>query len=374
MLKPNPQYDASIVSLMNSIRKDFGIRTFHGTLPQADELLADGKYKNVVLLIWDGLGMNILEQHLKPNAFLRKNLVADISSVFPPTTAAAIPAFKSGLRPAETGWFGWSQYLEEVGRTAVLFKSKDQGTGEKIPGYDGALPILPYPTVEGDINHTSNARGWTLNSFKSQDGGIVYKNYRDMLRKIRENCKKDGRQYIYCYSSQPDHEIHFCGTEHKTVRRTVRQAQRVSKRLSKKLKDTLLFIVADHGLIDCAHHHVVQNNDFAATLEYVAEFDARVLGCRPKKGMEDEFLRQAKRLCGDGARIATKQEAIDEGWFGNDPGVSNEILDRRLPPYLILAQEYHAFTWKNYPQKWNHGVHSGCMEEEMRVPLIAVSR
>lgn len=64
-------YAQSLVSLISSIEAYFGLPPGHGTLGALDELL-DRKYKNIVLLLFDGMGISVLEKHLAPDSFLRK--------------------------------------------------------------------------------------------------------------------------------------------------------------------------------------------------------------------------------------------------------------------------------------------------------------
>lgn len=61
-------YEDCIVNLPGSILKKFGVHPSGKTLPLADELLKKD-YKNVVILILDGLGTCILEKHLKEDGF-----------------------------------------------------------------------------------------------------------------------------------------------------------------------------------------------------------------------------------------------------------------------------------------------------------------
>ena len=49
-------YKNSTICITNSIMKYFDIEPYHETLDELDKLLLDKKYKNVVLLILDGLG------------------------------------------------------------------------------------------------------------------------------------------------------------------------------------------------------------------------------------------------------------------------------------------------------------------------------
>ena len=66
-----------------------------------------GNIKNIVLLLFDGMGISVLEKHLAPDSFLRKHLVCPISSVFPPTTTAATTSVLTGRTRIEHGWLGW---------------------------------------------------------------------------------------------------------------------------------------------------------------------------------------------------------------------------------------------------------------------------
>lgn len=61
MIRPN--YENSIMSITNSLLKYYGATPHHATLPIVDDLLAKD-YKNVILLIMDGMGVNVLERNL----------------------------------------------------------------------------------------------------------------------------------------------------------------------------------------------------------------------------------------------------------------------------------------------------------------------
>ena len=84
-----PDYDRSILSIASSVLKHFGVTDCqHKTLPEFDKLL-EKNYKNIIVILLDGLGTSTLNYHLKETDFLRQHYVTDISSVFPSTTVAA---------------------------------------------------------------------------------------------------------------------------------------------------------------------------------------------------------------------------------------------------------------------------------------------
>ena len=59
-----PDYNNCIANLPNSILKKFGAEPAGDSLPLADKYL-EKDYKNIVLLLLDGMGISILERHLK---------------------------------------------------------------------------------------------------------------------------------------------------------------------------------------------------------------------------------------------------------------------------------------------------------------------
>ena len=54
-----PDYNHSILNLITSILKYYKVSTQYNTLEKIDQLL-EKQYKNIVLIILDGMGENIL--------------------------------------------------------------------------------------------------------------------------------------------------------------------------------------------------------------------------------------------------------------------------------------------------------------------------
>ena len=105
-----PNYDECITNLSNSILKHFNIKTNHNTIRDLDNLL-DKNYKNVIVILCDGMGSILLDEMLTEDSFLIKNRIKTITSVYPPTTTAATTSMLSALNPNEHGWLGWDLYF-----------------------------------------------------------------------------------------------------------------------------------------------------------------------------------------------------------------------------------------------------------------------
>ena len=70
-----PEYDRSILSVASSVLNYFGVKDCqHKSLPEFDELL-NKNHKNVIVMLFDGLGVSAINEHLSENDFLRKHFV-----------------------------------------------------------------------------------------------------------------------------------------------------------------------------------------------------------------------------------------------------------------------------------------------------------
>jgi len=84
-----------------------GLPTNGKTLELLDRYLAKD-YKNVVVILLDGMGRCIIERNLEKDGFFNTHLAGTYSSTFPSTTVAATTSIDSGLTPCEHGWLGWT--------------------------------------------------------------------------------------------------------------------------------------------------------------------------------------------------------------------------------------------------------------------------
>ena len=95
-----PDYENSILNLINSILHYYHVETKYNGIDILDKKL-EKKYKNIVLIILDGMGENILNR-ISPNGFFKKHQERKITSVYPSTTTAAMTTYYSGKPPIET--------------------------------------------------------------------------------------------------------------------------------------------------------------------------------------------------------------------------------------------------------------------------------
>jgi len=65
-----PNYNNCLTNVTNSILKYFEIEPYHNTLQELDDILEKKNYKNVLLLLYDGMGTRLLERNLDTRTWL----------------------------------------------------------------------------------------------------------------------------------------------------------------------------------------------------------------------------------------------------------------------------------------------------------------
>ena len=175
-----PDYQNSLVSLSNSILKHYGLPARHQTLPELDAALAEKNPRTVILLVLDGMGIDMLEHNLPENSFLRSHIIKPISSVYPPTTAAATTSIYSGLPPLEHGWAGWQCYFKEYGRNIEPFLKRDFYTGKSLD-IDVGKEFLSHKKLFEQINEQGKYKAYGVARFF---GGYNVQTMSDVCNKI----------------------------------------------------------------------------------------------------------------------------------------------------------------------------------------------
>ena len=364
-LKPVlPDYANCGLNVAASVLRHFGAQTAQAGHPAVDALLAQREYKNIVLMLFDGLGTYTLKDHLDPAGFLRAHTARQMSAVFPPTTVAATTSIESGLAPCEHAWLGWSLYLEEMDRIVDVFTDTDSVTGEHLPGPVRAVDrLLPYRNIVERLNGTGRVRAQII----SKHGDTHVDTLEELLEKTKERCAAPGRQYIYTYYNEPDHSMHDLGML--AVGDLVRQIERQVEALCASLDDdTLVLVTADHGLIDAEQAPLEQFFELTAALERPFHIEARAAGFFVRPAYRGIFPALVKQALGDrDFWTVSAEEAIALGLFGR--GAEHPRFRRLIGDYLVIATGSRSLCMQRDPHPMV-AMHAGLTPREMTVPLI----
>lgn len=364
-----PDYNNSIVGITSSVLHHFGIECKVKTLPVLDKALTKN-YKNVVVIIFDGLGSNILQIHLNANDFLVKNKVNDISSVFPPTTTAATTSLASGLLPIEHSWLGWNLYFREIDKNVSIFPNTISGT-EDTPAadYNVAERYIPYEHICTKINRTTNGEIQAASVYPF--AGYKTKSTEEMCGIIQNLCADDQKRYIHAYWHEPDYSMHELGIHHPSVKEKIELYNQQIEEMCGNLSDTLVIITADHGLIDTEFMFITDYPQIADCMIRPPSIESRAMNFFIKENKRDDFEKTFNEVFGDQLRLYKKDEVIDSKIFGNAPPPPRAY--DFLGDYLAIAT---GITSVDYSRPTFREIfkahHAGMTEDEMTVPLIVI--
>ena len=354
-----PDYKNCIANLPNSILKYFGAETVGDTLPLADKFL-DKDYKNVVVILLDGMGKAIIERHLKDDGAFRSNLAGIYKSTFLSTTVCATTSVLSGLKPCEHAWIGWEIYYPSVDQNVVVFHNWKQGTEEQAAPYNIPWTLTPYENVIEKIKK-SGTEAYFVAQF--MDNSI--NDFNDVCLSVKKLCEKPEKKYIYAYWNQPDGIMHKTGCGTDETHETIVELENAVSKLAGELEDTLILVTADHGHMDNEIAVLQDYPEIIDCLERLPSLEPRVLNFFVKKEKEEFFKKEFNRIFGDKFLLITKEEALRRELFG-DGKYHKEFLGM-LGNYIAIATGDTSIYFTD--ERWA-AMHGSLTEDEMYIPLI----
>ena len=359
--------DNCLVSISNAILYHFTGKSFHTPHPKLSEILAKNSYDKIALMLFDGLGKSIQDKYLKPTDFIRRKRAFDITSIFPPTTVAATTAVCSGKYPMETGWLGWRQKFINHDVVVDMFTNANSLTKEKVPG--------PYLSEV----YCSHKKIWEILEEEGIKAGALYpypvdqagpKNLKEFIEVADILMKKPGPHFYYMYFAEPDHQIHDHGVNDRCVLEIVKDINRGVHKLAKANKDNLIILLADHSLVDTTFFYIYEHEDFASTLNGIPSLDSRSAFFHVKKGKNKEFEDLFKKYYGEHFLLLTKQEVINQKWFGE--GVPHPNFEDFIGEYMATSISKYGFTFEKEMKMI--GAHSGSVEEESLISVAVINK
>ena len=379
-----PDYEGGgIVNLMSSIKSALGGSSHYNPLADFDGSALAGR--NIVLLVIDGMGYDFLEKY-GSGSFLHRNVDRRLTSVFPPTTAAAITTLFTGVAPQQHALTGWFMYLREIGMVTTIlpFTTRagrlplDEGNIDYRDIYGewsffDDIDAVPYSISRRDYFDSgfsrSAARGATRLPYSSLDG---------LFQQVTKALGgTGGRKYVFAYWPELDSLCHAHGTDSREVAGHFRELDGKLEKFAATLRkrNTVLIVTADHGLIDVDERKTIRlkdHPDLAATLAMPLSGEARVAYCYVRPRMVDRFEDYVQTAFADTCTMHRSEDMVKDGWFGLfEP--NKKLLDR-IGDYVLVMKENYILK-DLLPGERQHvitGYHGGVSSEEMFVPLIVI--
>jgi Type I phosphodiesterase / nucleotide pyrophosphatase len=326
--------------------------------------------RQVVLLVLDGLGWEQLRARPSIAPTMHGMTGGPITSVAPSTTATALTSITTGLTPGEHGVVGYRMEIRGDLMNTLRWTTKS-GDARRVH-----LPteIQPFPTFLGEQVVISNKVEFETTGFTQAH----LRGVRQVTWRLPSNIVVDaaallaaGERFVYLYYDGIDkvaHEKGF-GDYYDAELRTVDRL--VGDLLAVLPAGAVLLVTADHGQVSVGANDVTPAAEvLAATRAQSGEGRFRWLHAR--SGAAADLLQAAVGAHGHHAWVVSRQQAIDDGWFGPvvSPPIAARYGDVALVPFEPISFDDPADSGP-YTLICRHG---SLTSAEMLVPFLAARR
>jgi predicted AlkP superfamily pyrophosphatase or phosphodiesterase len=366
-----PDFKNNIINISSSFSKYLCVETDKFSNAMIDsELVKD--YKNVIFIVFDGLGKTPIINNLNDDSYLRRNVREYLTSTYPSTTTNATTTLMSNLYPMEHGWFAWSLFFPSINRCLDLFTGRDSETLEIIdPNYMYKNhDFCPYfeKSTRKDIDIYSIfpefvKKGRNVTSFNAN-------NINSLFTSLKSLTNKGNKKFVYCYYDEPDKTMHMEGVTSKKTKLLIENIEMKVEEFMENESDTLLVITADHGLVDVNKHIELREDEtLLSFLRNPLFFDGRTPGFNLRDNCERKFLEYMGKKYGKDLLLLSKKELLEKGIFGLTSGDNSNLL----PDYVgIVTSDSDVNMHKASEHSFK--AHHSSLGEEMYVPLIIIGK
>ncbi|HEY8479158.1 MAG TPA: alkaline phosphatase family protein [Spirillospora sp.] len=366
---PAPRYGAgALADLPSSVLAALGV-------PDAANVLDLAPLPRACVLLIDGLGWEQLTGHPDEAPFLNAMDGRPITSGFPATTVTSLGSLGTGAPPGAHGLLGLQVAVPGTGRLLNCLHWRDEDaepeTFQPVPtvyeraqadGIDAAYVALRQYRGTGLSRATTRGARY-----------IPAETLGQLVGRVENALRRGDRAYVTAYHADLDATGHRFGVDSPEWRHQLRFVDVLVQQIAAVLPPgTALYVTSDHGMVDPTER--VDVDTVPELQEGVALLggDARARYVYAEPGAADDVLAVWTSLLGDRAWVVSREEAVENGWFGPiAPGMLERIGDVIAVPHgglAIVASEREP--WLNRMA----GMHGSLVPAEQLVPLLITSR
>jgi hypothetical protein len=288
------------------------------------ELLGIPDASSAIVVLVDGMGfwnLNIRLGHVPYMRSLMDDSVNQrpISTCFPSTTVAAMGTFGTGTCPGLTGMTGYTQINPETGRLSQLIQFKNA-----LEPHDLQRQPTLFESLEAKgVRTTSCGMSKFANSPLTQAAlrGARYVSGANAQSRVLAACKAakmPGLTYLYIRDADKiGHNYGWDSEEWIGAFESIDSQLALLRRCAPK--GTVIVIVADHGMISARPENRCDVGELDDLQEGLALFGGEprtpMLYARSEADVPGIVERWQRRFS-DRARLWTKEQAVEQGLFG----------------------------------------------------------
>lgn len=318
----------------------------------------------VVLLVIDGLGWNQLaaRAHLMPtlNSFSGEF----ITTVAPSTTATALTSISTGLTPGEHGVTGYrmsvgGKVLNTLRWTIDGRDARENVRPDKLQCHEPFGGQRPPVLTRAEFRTTGFTR-----AHLDQTRFIGWRVPSTIVTEI-DALLKANEPFVYAYYDGIDKVAHEFGLG-AHYENELRFVDHLIASIAETLPaDSVMLITSDHGQVDVGDNVIVLDPEVKSHVAYQSG-EGRFRWLHARGGRSRALYEDAQRYS-DVAWVRSKEQIIDEGWFG--PKLTDEAAaslgDVALVSFAPVSFEDPADTGL-FSLVARHG---SLTPDEMYVPL-----
>lgn len=293
---------------------------------------------SVVLLVLDGLGWDQLQTHRDLMPTVAAMVGGPIHTVAPTTTATALTSITTGLTPAEHGLVGYRIVLGGEVVNVLRWCVGDQAVRRSHPPSDvqpfepflgQTVPVVSVAELQGSGFSEAHLRGcdpvgWRASSSIAVQAGAQV---------------EAGERFVYCYYGGIDKIAHERGFG-PYYEAELRAADRLVADVLEALPvGATLLVTADHGQVHVGDRIVIPSPELLADVT-LQSGEGRFRWLHAARGAVDAVAAVAREELGDVAWVVTKEQVLDECWFGP---VMAPAVRSRLGDVALVAFEPVSF-------------------------------
>jgi predicted AlkP superfamily pyrophosphatase or phosphodiesterase len=366
-----PDYgEGTLSDLANSLLASLGVGDAANPLGLAST-------RRACLLIVDGLGWELLRAHQAAAPFLSELTFSGraLTAGFPATTVTSLSSLGTGLPPGRHGMLGYQ--VAVPGQDRLL-------NGLRWDEQIDPLDWQPAPTIyqraaAADIAaFRVAARGLEKTGFSlAAMRGATYRPADSMGALVAQASwalADSDRALVTVYHPDLDGTGHVFGSQSEAWSYQLAHVDKMAEQLASSLPaGTMLYVTADHGMVDAAPDDKIDVDLVPGLRDGVA-----LLGGEPRArhvytvpGAAPDVLATWQGVLGGRAWVASRDEAIEAGWFGPvEPRFAPRIGDVVAAP----AGPWALVATKAEPLESSLvGMHGSLTPGDQFVPLLSVT-
>lgn len=359
-------------------------------VPGHDDLLGAGRVRAAAFLLVDGLGAQLLDRYADhaPTLAALARSGSVLRAGFPATTATSLASLGTGLPSGEHGVIGYSFALDGTEGTPQgpvmsalgwcahpapdTVDLREDFPPEKVQPHSTVFERAAADGVEVSrlVPGLHHGSGLTRAVLRGPGRTVAAEAPEELVPGMLEALRGPGRALVYGYHGDLDRAGHDHGPgSGRWIEELERVETLVSDLASDLPPDTVLAVVADHGMIDTGDHRI----DLDHTPELLWGVDrlggeARVRHVHTEPGVASDVLAAWREVLGERAHVVERDRAIAQGWYGpvseRHRGRLGDVIAAARDTWTLVRSEAEPL------QTAMIGHHGSWTEAEQLVPLL----